>query len=536
MALPGNDTKRARLSEPPRRGSGRGQLRQRLRKAERDNERLRLQNEQLHEQNEQLQRQVEESREELDDKDKAIVDRDKRIADLERQLAARKRNSTNSSKPPSSDGLAGTQRRRCSPRKKSGRKPGGQPGHMGHDRQPVEKPDRVEEVLPQQCKHCGTALAPGSGERQTVGDIFRRQIVDLPEVIVPAVTEYQYPKLVCPCCQKGTRAELRPEHEHEIGERLTAVISYLIGLRKMTRRDVAATMQDLFGVDISVGSVQKAWEETADAVEAPYAELEQALPTEPVLNGDETGSRTSGDKRWVWVLCSSWFVFYHIACSRGVEVLVQLLGKAFAGILCSDRYPTYLSYHRGLAQFCWAHLQRTLKGIGEFASTEDAVHFARDMLFAVGRLFALWYQFRGEAGPGERLLSRSELILQSIPIQKKICGLGAKFLDSEDRDVRNLAHAFYVHWDKLFTFIEQEGVEPTNNSSERALRLFVLIRKITYGNRSAKGEIALARILTVIQTCKLQQRPLLSHLLTAVHCHRRRQPAPSLRPLENQQP
>jgi len=536
LALPGNDTKRARLSEPPRRGSGRGQLRQRLRKAERDNERLRLQNEQLHEQNEQFQRQVEESREELDDKDKAIVDRDKRIADLERQLAARKRNSTNSSKPPSSDGLAGTQRRRCSPRKKSGRKPGGQPGHMGHDRQPVEKPDRVEEVLPQQCKHCGTALAPGSGERQTVGDIFRRQIVDLPEVIVPAVTEYQYPKLVCPCCQKGTRAELRPEHEHEIGERLTAVISYLIGLRKMTRRDVAATMQDLFGVDISVGSVQKAWEETADAVEAPYAELEQALPTEPVLNGDETGSRTSGDKRWVWVLCSSWFVFYHIACSRGVEVLVQLLGKAFAGILCSDRYPTYLSYHRGLAQFCWAHLQRTLKGIGEFASTEDAVHFARDMLFAVGRLFALWYQFRGEAGPGERLLSRSELILQSIPIQKKICGLGAKFLDSEDRDVRNLAHAFYVHWDKLFTFIEQEGVEPTNNSSERALRLFVLIRKITYGNRSAKGEIALARILTVIQTCKLQQRPLLSHLLTAVHCHRRRQPAPSLRPLENQQP
>ena len=93
----------------------------------------------------------------------------------------------------------------------------------------------------------------------------------------------------------------------------------------------------------------------------------------------------------------------------------------------------------------------------------------------------------------------------------------------------------YVHWDKLFTFIEQEGVEPTNNVSERALRLFVLIRKITYGNRSAKGEIALARILTVIQTCKLQQRPLLSYLVTAVHCHRRRQPAPSLRPLQNQQ-
>jgi transposase len=200
-----------------------------------------------------------------------------------------------------------------------------------------------------------------------------------------------------------------------------------------------------------------------------------------------------------------------------------------------DRCPTYLSYHRGLAQFCWAHLQRTHKGIAEFASTADALHFARDMLCGVERLFGLWYQFRGEAGPGERLLTRSELIQQSIPIQKKICHLAKKFLDSEDREVRNFARAIYEHWDKLFTFIEQEGVDPTNNVSERRLRLFVLIRKITYGNRSAKGEIALARLLTVTQTCKLQQRPLLGYLLTAVHCHRRRQPAPSLRPLQSEQ-
>jgi hypothetical protein len=233
LALPGNDTKRAKLSEPPGRGSGRTQLRQRLRKADRDNERLR-------QQNERLQRQVEKSQEELEDKDKAIADKDKRIADLERQLAARKRNSTNSSKPPSSDGLAGAQRRRGSPRPKSGRKPGGQPGHMGHNRQRVENPDRVEEALPPQCKHCGTALSKEAGNRQTAGGVFRRQIVDLPEVMVPVVTEYQYPKLICPCCHKGTRAELRSEHMHDIGERLTAAISYLIGSRKMTRRDVAA--------------------------------------------------------------------------------------------------------------------------------------------------------------------------------------------------------------------------------------------------------------------------------------------------------
>ena len=488
----------------------------------------------LQRQVEQQQHEIEKLREQVVERDRQIDDAQKQIADLERQLATRKKNSTNSSKPPSSDGLAGTQRRRCSPRKKSGRKPGGQPGHVGQERQHVEKPDRSEEVSPLQCKHCGSALPQAAEEWRTTGDVFCCQIVDLPEVILPVVTEYQYPKLVCPCCQKGTRAELRSEHAHQIGERLTAVVSYLISARKMTRRDVRATLQDLFGVDISVGSVQKAWEETADAVEAPYAEVQEALATEPVINSDETGSRTNGDKRWVWALCSSWFVFYHIACSRGVEVLVELLGEAFSGILCSDRCPTYLSYHRGLAQFCWAHLQRTLKGIGEFASTADAVHFARDMLSAVDRMFGLWHQFRGETGSGERLLTRTELIQQSVPLQKKICGLAEKYLDSEDRDVRNLARAFYVHWDKLFTFIEQEGVDPTNNVSERAMRLFVLIRKITYGNRSAKGEIALARLITVTQTCKLQQRPLLSYLLIAVHCHRRHQPAPSLRPLQSQ--
>ena len=113
MALPGNDTKRVTPSEPPGRGWGRAQLRRRLHKVEQDNERLR-------QQNEHLQRQVEEFQEELGDKDKAIADRDKRIADLERQLAKRQRNSTNSSKPPSSDGLAGAQRRRSSCGRRAG--------------------------------------------------------------------------------------------------------------------------------------------------------------------------------------------------------------------------------------------------------------------------------------------------------------------------------------------------------------------------------------------------------------------------------
>src|ERR1039457_4333453 len=292
-----NKQARAQHSRVPTRE----ELRRQVERQQREIEKLRKQVAERDQQVAERDQQIADAEKQIADAGKQIADAGKQIADLERKLATRKRNSTNSSKPPSSDGMAGPQRRRCSPRKKSGRKPGGQPGHMGQERQRVENPDRTEEVLPLQCKHCGTALPQTPEERQTAGDVFCRQIVDLPEVILPVVSEYQYPKLVCPCCQKGTRAELRSEHVHEIGERLTAVVSYLISARKMTRRDVRATLQDLFGVDISVGSVDhkregtetlsaaklshaarpwsKAWEETADAVEAPYTELEEALPS-----------------------------------------------------------------------------------------------------------------------------------------------------------------------------------------------------------------------------------------------------------------
>src|SRR5260370_37665968 len=127
-------------------------------------------------------------------------------------------------------------------------------------------------------------MPEGAGERRSLGDVVCLQVVNLPEVDLPVVTEYQYPKMVCPSGQKGTRAAVRPEHAHPDGERLTAVTGYLIAQRKMTRRDVKATMQGLFHVDISVGSVQKAWGEAADAVEAPYREVELARPTAPVLH------------------------------------------------------------------------------------------------------------------------------------------------------------------------------------------------------------------------------------------------------------
>ena len=224
----------------------------------------------------------------------------------------------------------------------------------------------------------------------------------------------------------------------------------------------------------------------------PCAELEKQLAHEPVINSDETGYRTSGDKRWLWALVATGFVFYKIALTRGAEVLVQLLGEVFAGILCSDRCPTYLKYHKGEGQFCWAHFKRNILGVLEIAKTTEAERFCRDALALHARLFRLWHRFR--AGPGIRYgpITREQLIAKSIPLEKKFFALAERYMDSRDKDVRNLALALLKHFEKFFAFLRNEGVEPTNNSAERALRCAVQWRKISFGSRSTQGEIAVA--------------------------------------------
>lgn len=118
---------------------------------------------------------------------------------------------------------------------------------------------------------------------------------------------------------------------------MTAVIAYLTVVCRMPRRMVQEFLEQVPGIPLSLGSIQNSWEETSDAVAEPCAELERQLPHEPVVNSDETGYRTSGEKRWLWAMVTANSVFYKIALTRGAEVLVQLLGEVFAGILCSDR-------------------------------------------------------------------------------------------------------------------------------------------------------------------------------------------------------
>ena len=490
----------------------------------RENQRLLRENEDLRQKVADAERQVADAEKQIADAKRQVADAEKQVADLERQLAARQKNSTNSSKPPSSDGLAGNSRPRGR-RKKSKRKPGGQKGHPGHHR-PLAPPAQVQEVrpvLPVECKHCGQSLPQQPEQIRTVGEVQRHQVTELPP-IQPHIIEYQCPKVVCPACGEGTRAPLPDEAQGDFGPHLMALIAYLTIYCRMPRRVVEAFLEHVLGISMSLGSTQTCWEQASAAVAQPCQELEQQLKNEPVLNSDETGWRNNGEKRYLWALVARTFVFYTVAKTRSSEVLMHLLGAVFAGILCSDRFSAYFKYHKGLAQLCWAHLKRNILGIQDFAKTTDAQRFCRDALALYARLFRLWRKFQGS------LIDRDQLIARSIPLQKRWFALAEQYLDSDDKEVRNLATALFQHCGRLFTFIEHPGVEPTNNCVERALRIAVQLRKIIFGNRSTQGEIATARLLTVTQTCKMQGRNALGYLTEAIVRYRRHQPAPTLLP------
>jgi transposase len=480
--------------------------------------------ERLKRENERLRRELAERERQLAQAAKEIADAKKQIADLERQLALRNQNSTITSKPPASDGLAGRQRVRGR-RRKSRRKPGGQPGHPGHSRPlvPAERVHAIVDLVPDACPHCQRRLQT----REDVGDPRRHQVTELPP-IEAHITEYRCHRRRCPACGKTTQAALPDEIVGQFGPQLTALIAYLTVVCRLPRLVVQRFLEGALQIPISLGSTQNAWEEASAAVAAPYAELDAALRQEAVLNADETGHRTNGDKRWLWTFVARTFVVYRIAASRGSDVLKTVLGATFAGILGSDRLPSYRKYVVRQRQFCWAHVTRNLLSALDLATTPHAKQFCREALALDRRLFRLWHRFRGDPEARGVPLTRAQLIDKVLPIEKRLFALGERYVNATNPDVRNLALAFFVHHQHFFTFVHEDGVEPTNNAAERALRTAVQWRKIMFGTRSEQGERAVERLLTIVQTCHRQQLNALAYLTAAITAHRRCQAVPSL--------
>jgi transposase len=451
-----------------------------------------------------------------------LLEYDEENEKLKRKIAQLKKNSTDSSKPPSSDNPQDkNQQPKSDNDNNKKRKPGGQPGHKGSMREliPVEEADDVLHYYPEKCENCGKAL-PQDETANEVGEPFRWQVAEI-EPIKPIITEHQGHTTLCECgCQ--TSASLPAEVlTSNFGPRLTSIIAYLAAVLHVSRRGTREFCETLLNINIALGSVQNLLEGTSDALEPIDKKLKDALPKEPVLNSDETGWRD----RWLWIFVASTFIYFQAAKSRSSKVLVDVLGNVYQGILCVDRWGAYTKYHKGLFQICWAHLKRDFLGIlkiGEAAQSEDAIVFAQTMEILRKKIMAVWYLFK------EGHISRSELIKKTKSARNAMKGCLKQYMHSEEKCVQTLAKKLFKRFDDLFTFIFYEGVEPTNNIAERGIRPAVQWRKICFGNRSDNGAALTSRLLTVTRTCWLQKRNSLEFLVDTVTAHRSAQMAPSL--------
>ena len=415
----------------------------------------------------------------------------KRVEELETKLG---QNSKNSNRPPSTDGPQVNREKRTS----RGRQPGGQAGHEGKHREllPVEEMDHVHNFYPDQCEKCSLLLNHDSA-RETPTPI-RHQVFEIPE-IKPIRTEYRCHEIECSCGHR-TRASLPPEVvQSNFGPRVHAFVSYLTSSHFGTRRGAREILDTVFGIDISLGSICNVLERVSTESAPVVEEVRETLPEAEALNIDETTWKSKGDRRTLWVFVSPLVVYFSIAASRGASVLSAILGDVFPGIITSDDHSAYRAYHKnGLRQLCWAHLIRKFKALLEIRGSPDAQRFATNMLNEIDSLFICWYAFVDKAISRQQLRETTALIRGRM---KRYC---QQYQTSEDAAVSTRASQMLKKWKHLFTFIFHEGVEPTNNAAERALRHAVQWRKICFGSQSENGERFTERLLTITRTCRLQ--------------------------------
>jgi transposase len=438
-----------------------------------------------------------------------------RVAELERRL---NRSSRNSSLPPSQDPPSAPPRPRG---EGSGRGRGGQPGHEGRHRRllPPEQVDEVVEHWPVRCRACAYVFAVQ--ELVDAIEPWRHQVAELPPIAV-RVTEHRLHGVRCPGCATPTRAELpREVPRSAFGPRLQAAVVTLAVRNRVSRRDTTELARELFGVELSTGSVDAIVQRAGEALAAPHTRLEQELKQAPVVNIDETGWKTAGASRTLWGALTSSCAVFRIAAGRHGFEARTLLGERFAGIVCSDRWGGYDYLDPTRRQLCWAHLLRDFtahsEGMAEQKKFGDAgLQIAHD-------LFAAWNEY--QAGG-----DRNRLQAQMAPLQARLRKLleHAARKSPRTRYHRQFANNLLKRWPALWTFAHTDGVEPTNNRAERGLRGAVIYRKLSLGSQSERGERTIERLLSASLTCRLQQRSLFTYLSDALTAHVRGDPIPAL--------
>jgi transposase len=423
-----------------------------------------------------------------------------KIAELETRLNQSPRNS---SLPPS------TEHPHAKPtpdKPKSKKKRGGQPGHKKHERAliPSEQCQQVIERRPTVCRRCQERL-PGDDAAP-----LRHQVWELP-VIRPKVTEYRLHRLTCPGCGATTCGTLPADvPTGQSGPRLTAFVGLLMGHFRQSKRRAALFLQDLLGFPCCPATTVKMQNQVSAALAEPYEELRRQLAHEPQLNMDETPTKQANAKAWLWTAVAPLFAVFAIFSSRKGTALPKLLGDAFAGVINCDRAKMYWQARR--LQWCWSHLIRDFQALIEHPD-HQVKRLGHDVMREVKAMFVAWKRYKAK----EIDWPTFQTLLQ--PIRTAIDGYLLRGVFSGNKRLRGMCQELWRHRDWLWTFVDVQGIEPTNNAAERALRPAVIYRKLSFGTQSEAGSRFVERMLTMSETCRLQNRSIFAYLVSAVEAH-----------------
>jgi transposase len=325
----------------------------------------------------------------------------------------------------------------------------------------------------------------------------------------------------CPCCGHKTRAAY---DEQEIpaspfGPRLMSVVALLTGVYHVSRRSAAKLLSDLVGVPISLGAVSAVEARVSDAVEPPVTEAWRRVEGSPVKHTDGTTWLKAGVVLALWTIASTAATVFKIVGDGSRATLAPLYG-ALRGILVSDRAAALSFWAMERRQICWAHLLRKYVSFSERAG--PAGEFGRQLLDYTGLLFDYWHDYK--AGK----LDRATFLAWMAPVRAQVEAVLERAAASKiDRFAGSCANIL-DHRAALWTFVETDGVEPTNNHAERELRAFVLWRKRCFGAQSDRGNLFAERLMTVAHTARKQRKDVLPFLTACCQAQLDGARAPSL--------
>jgi transposase len=404
-----------------------------------------------------------------------------RVAELEERLNA---NSRNSSLPPSKD-PPGTLR---SPKQRSGKKKGGQPGHKGAFRSMVDGAqvtDTQTFKLPDHCPDCASEIPVD------IRSVSRRQIWEVPK-IVPHVLEICREYATCPCCRKKLRAEVPASLPRgEFGPNLVALVGILQGRFSLSHRDCQELLAQLTGIRVGLGTIPRLCQQVSGSLEEFHNALGQHVRNAPVLNIDDTAWKLGKTQQVLFSLNTPDAAFFQIEPRKNHTTVRKILGH-FTGILGADRASTY-SCHSGRLQHCLAHLDRHFLRIWDRGGASRAI--GAQGRKEMDRIWALWTSF------GAKLIDRQELQRKLKPIKARVGRLLKAGVNCAVAKTSRTCARVLKSFRWMWTFAEFDGVEPTNNISEQAVRLPVCWRRTSFSSQSDGGLRFTERILSAVLTC-----------------------------------